>query len=333
MSGYGFPTLLQYSRLTASAADLKTRAEQARTEMVTGRIADLKVELGSTIGDVHLLGKAISDVRSRQDAAARALGRAQSSQIALNLATDGVETLGADLFGAVGQNNEPSINIAGTQARLQLDAAVSAFNTRYEGRSLFAGDASNQPTLASADTLLTDVRAIFAGAADNAQLQADLDAYFNDPAGGFATNIYTGGAGEAARTEIADGELVSYSAKADEQGVRDLLRNLAVVVVADEQTGFVDRNQALSTAAGGLIQSSSDIVAIRARIGAAEERIAAADDRLEAEATAYSLTYNEHTARDPYEAATRLEQIESQLQASYIVTSRISLLSLANYLK
>lgn len=333
MSGYGFPTLLQYSRLTNAAADLKSRAEQARTEMVTGRIADLKAELGGKVGDVHLLSKAISDVTARQDAATRALGRAQASQTALTLSEEGIVTMGADILSAVGQNHEPSINIAGTKAKLQLDAAISAFNTRYEGRSLFSGDAADLPALADAETLLTDIRAIFTGAADNAQLQTDLDFYFNDPAGGFETTIYTGGTGDAARTEIADGELVDYSAKADEQAVRDLLRHLATVVVADEQTGFVDRNEALSTAAGGLIQASSDIIAVRARIGASEERIAAAQTRLETEETAYSLTYNEHTARDPYEAATRMQQIESQLEASYIVTSRISLLSLANYLR
>ncbi|WP_428408787.1 flagellin [Hyphococcus sp.] len=333
MSGYGFPTLLQYSRLTTAAADLKSRAEQARTEMVTGRLADMKSQLSSKIGDVHLLRKAIDDVTARQDAATRALGRTTASQTALTLASDGVVTLGADLLSAVGQNNEPSIDIAATKARLQLDAAFSAFNTRYEGRSLFAGDAADAPALGDAETLLADVSAIFVGAADNAQLQTDLDFYFNDPAGGFATTIYTGGTGNAARTEIADGELVDYSAKADEQAVRDLLRHLATVVVADQQASFVDRDLALSTAAGGLIQADSDIVAIRSRIGAAEERIAAADSRLEAEATAYSLTYNEHTARDPYEAASLLQQIESQLQASYLVTSRISLLSLANFLR
>lgn len=333
MSSYGFPTLLQYSRLTTSTGNLKSLADQARTEMVTGRIADLKTELGGSVGDAHLLRKAIDDVRARQDAATRALGRTTATQSALTLASDGLVTIGADILSAVGQNNEPSIAIAATQGKLQLDAAVSAFNTRYEGRSLFSGDASNLPALADAETLLTDIRAIFTGAADNAQLQTDLDFYFNDPAGGFATTIYTGGSGNAARTEIADGELVDYSAKADEQAVRDVLRHLSTLVVAQEQGGFVDREIALETAAGGLIQAESDIVAIRSRIGAAEERIAAADERLEAEATAYSATYNERTARDPYEAASRLQQIESQLQASYLVTSRISLLSLANYLR
>lgn len=333
MNAYGFPTLLQYNRLTASVANIKSQADNARTEMVTGRIADLKSELGASVGDAHLLRKAIDDIRAMQASATRALGRAQSAQVAMNRASDSVIEFGGNLLSAIGRNDQNSIDVAATQGALQLEAAISAFNTRYEGRSLFSGDGVNQPALADAETLLTDIRAIFAGAADNAQLQADLDAYFNDPAGGFATNIYTGGAGDAARTEISEGELINYSAKADEQPVRDLLRSLSTLVVANENTTFADREAALSDAGGGLIQAANDMVSMRARVGAAEERIAAADKRLEAEATAFSATYNERTARDPFEAASRLQALESQLQASYVVTSRISQLTLANFLR
>ncbi len=333
MSSYGFPTLLQYNRLTASTADIKARADEARTELVSGRHADLKKELGAAVGDTHLLRKAIDDVRAMQTAATRALGRAGAAQLSMTRASEGVIETGANLLSAVGQNDQQSIALAATQAGLQLDAAISAFNTRYEGRSLFAGDASNLPALADSETLLNDVRAIFAGAADNAQLQADLDAYFNTPGGGFETNVYLGGAGEAARTEISSGELINYSAKADEQPVRDLLRNLSSLVVASEQLAWPERSDALSAAGAGLIQAVNDITTMRARVGAAEERMVAADARLEAEATALSASYNELTAVDPFEAASRLQALETQLEASYVATSRISQLTFANFIR
>ncbi|GJL90579.1 flagellin [Hyphococcus sp.] len=333
MSSYGFPTMLQYNRLTASTADIKARADEARTELVSGRHADLKKTLGAAVGDTHLLRKAIDDVSAMQTATTRALGRAGAAQIAMTRATEGVIETGGNLLSAIGQNNQQSISIAATQAELQLESAISSFNTRYEGRSLFAGDASNQPALADSETLLNDVRAIFAGAADNTQLQADLDAYFNTPGGGFETNIYTGGAGDAARTEISDGELINYSAKADEQPARDLLRNLATLVVAHEQGAWPERNEALRSAGAGLIQSANDITTMRARVGAAEERMVAAGDRLDAEATALSASYNERTAVDPYEAASRLQALETQLEASYVATSRISQLTFANFIR
>lgn len=333
MSSYGFPTMLQYSRLGAAVADIKSRAEQARTEVVTGRIADLKTELGAAVGDAQLLEKAINDIAAMQKSTQRALGRAGAAQIAIARAVEGVETIGANLLSAVGQNDQSSINIAANQAELQLESAMAAFNSRYEGRSLFSGDAATQPAFADAETLLTDIRAIFTGAADMTQLETDLDAYFNDPAGGFATNIYVGGAGDAARAEIADGELVNYSARADEQPVRDLLRNLSMIVVAAEQTTFPGRNEALTAAGGGMIQAANDVIGIRSRVGAAEERIAAAAEGLSAEATALGVAYNERASRDPYEAASLLQALEAQLEASYVMTSRISQLSLTNYFR
>ncbi|WP_411818550.1 flagellin [Hyphococcus sp. DH-69] len=333
MNSYGFPSMLQYSRLNTSIADTKAKAEAARIEVVTGRIADLEAELGGSVGDAQLLRKAISDVELMQAATQRSLGRAQIAQVALTRSTDGVETNATNMLSAIGRNDEQSINIAATQAGLQLDAAISAFNTRYEGRSLFSGDATNQPSLADAETLLTDIRAIFAAAPDAATREADLDTYFNDPAGGFATNIYLGGDGLAPRTEISEGELINYSAKADEQAVKDLLRGLSTAVIANENTTWPDREQALTRAAAGMIEATEDLVTIRARVGAAEERMVAADTRLEAEATALGATYNERTARDPYEAASMLQQLESQLDASYLVTARISQLSFVNYVR
>lgn len=333
MSSYGFPTYLQYSRLSSSVADIKARTDLARTELVTGRIADMKSALGVNVGDAQLLRKAIDDIESTQSSISRALGRTQTAQIALNRASDTVVELSANLLSAVGQNDENAIGIGATQARLQLEGAISAFNSRFEGRSLFAGDAVSSPALADADVLLNDVRTIFAGATDQASLNAALDAYFDDPAGGFMTNVYTGGAGDAPRTEIADGELLNYSARADEQPVRDLLRNLAVFVVAHEETAFADRSAVLAQTGEGLASAVNGITEIRSRIGAAEERMTSTQARLETEFAALSATYNERTAVDPYEAATRLQQLESQLEASYVVTSRITQLTLANFLR
>lgn len=333
MPSYGFPTLLQYSRISSSVADIKARTEQTSQELITGRIADLNTELAGSVGDAQLLRKAIDDNATMQTSITRSLGRAQTAQISLARASDGITEIGANMLDAIGRNDQNLINITATQAQLQLDGAISAFNDRYEGRALFAGDEVKQAALAPSETLLTDVRAIFAGAADAAQLETDLDAYFNDPAGGFETNIYTGGDGDAPRTEISDGELVNYSVKADEQPVRDLLRGLSTLIVAQENTGFADRNEALSAAGSQLIEVANDITAVRSRVGAAEERMIAAATRLEAESAALSQSYNERTARDPYEAATLLKQLESQLQTSYILTTRISQLSLANFLR
>ena len=329
----GFPNALQFSRLNSAIANLKTRSEEARVELVTQRPADMKTALGANVGDVQLLRKSIDDIGAFAVATNRALGRAATAQLALASANAHTETISVGVLDAVGTSNETSVGLAGNDARRQLEVAIAAFNKRFEGRSLFAGDAVDQTALANADTLLADIQTIYAAAADATQLATDLDFYFNDPTGGYATNIYRGGSGEAPRVEIGEGEVVAYSAKADETAARELLRSLSTIVVASGKGQSVDRDTTLKAAAVKLVEAGNGITNIQARIGGAEGRMQLALTSLDAENTALGRAYNDRVSRDPYEAAARLQQLESQLEAAFVLSARVSQLTLVNFLR
>lgn len=332
MTAYGFPTILQYSRLNSAITDLKSQSEEARVEIVTGQKANLKNALAGDIGDAQLLRKAINDIAVYQLSANRALGRATFAQAALEDAATDATALGADLSSALGFEDEARIAQAGAQAAQDLRGAFASFNQRYEGRALFGGDAVDQTPLADADNLLNDIRTLYAASPDIIAFDAALDSYFNDPAGGFMTNIYQGGDGDAPRAEVSEGEIVAYSAKVDEAPIRSLLRNLAVAAVAAESPTAPLREAALNESANGLLAAETDLVSIRARIGVAESTIQNSLDRLNAEETVLSASYNEMIGVDQFEVASRLQQLETQLQTSFILTARISQLSLANFI-
>jgi flagellar hook-associated protein 3 FlgL len=333
MNVSGFPSILQFTRLSTAIADLKERSEVLRVELVTGRDPALKSAGDATSGDLHLLRKAFDDVSFFRGATARALGRAGSAQAVLQRAAEGANGIGATMLDAIGRADEATIETTAIAAKAELGALMSSFNQRFEGRALFSGDAADSASLADAQTLIADISALYSGAATPAQFQTDLDTYFNDPAGGFATNIYLGGAGNAARVEISDGELIDYSAKADEQPVKDLLRGLATIVVAAAAAPSIDRDATLNTSAIGVVESEARLTLISARIGVVEERMQTALASLDAESAALASVFNERTTRDPFEAALELQQLESQLQSSFTLTARISRLSLVNFLR
>lgn len=332
MTAIGVPTLLTHQRLSGAAAELRREAEAARTEFVTGRIADLPKALGRGVGEAHLLRKAVDDIGLQREAIARAGLRASVTQRALADIGAGAAALNADLAAALGRSDEKTIAVAAVSARDALDAAFSRLNVRVEGRSLFAGDAADRNALSSADALIADIAGLYAGAATPAQFAADLDVYFNDPAGGFQTSIYQGGAGALSSLEIAHGQTVSATARADEQGVKDLLRGLAVIAVAGAGAPSPDRNAALAGAGASLVAGADGVLDIRTRIGIEEQRVGAAQSRLDAEEPVLTEAYNAMTSRDPYEAASRLQGLEAQIDASYVLTSRLANLSLAKYL-
>ena len=177
--------------------------------------------------------------------------------------------------------------------------------------------------------------ALLAGAADAATADAALDFYFNDPTGGFATTIYQGGAGNAPMTEIAPGVRISASVKADNQAIKDVMRGFAVLANFDQMPGgsAAERQAAMVSAAELVIDAEGDLVNIRAAIGVAEQRISGSKSRYEAEETVLTNVYNQKTAKDEFEAASALTALETQLEASYIMTARLSQLNLANFLR
>ena len=81
-----------------------------------------------------------------------------------------------------------------------------------------------------------------------------------------------------------------------------------------------------------LVSSSDGRIALAARIGTVEAQIEDASSRNSAEATALGILRSANGSVDPYEAATRLENARAQLESLYLVTARVSRLSLVEFL-
>jgi flagellar hook-associated protein 3 FlgL len=332
MAAIGSPTLLFHERLSSAVSGLRRQADTARLEVITGRKADLVGALGGRLGAAHLLKKALDDVELGRQATARAALRGGTTQSVLGSIAAGAASLGAGALSAVGRGDNAALSFAAIDARSALEDAVVRLNGAVEGVYLFSGDAVDRPPLASADTLIADIAALYAAAPDAVQYEASLDAYFAPPSGGFFTNVYRGGVGAAPDLDLGDGVKARPSTRADAAEIRDLLRGLATLAVGAGQGQSADRDLRLGAAAGALNAGAQGVTLKRAAIGLEEARIEAARARLDQEEAALTVAYNDETARDPYEAASRLAALEGQLETSYTLTARASRLSLVNFL-
>jgi flagellar hook-associated protein 3 FlgL len=71
---------------------------------------------------------------------------------------------------------------------------------------------------------------------------------------------------------------------------------------------------------------------LMARVGTAQARISAATIRNGAEESALGLARAGIVSADPYDAAARLEDLQTRIEALYLITARVSRLSLADYI-
>ncbi len=332
MTNINAPDLVSFTRLSRAIADIKSRADIARSESVTGRREDVTAATNGDVGSAHLLKKAIDDARSFQQLLVVSQNRAQRTQASLDVIGGDAVRIGTEALSANGRDDSYALNTLAADARAAVFNAFSALNVSEGGRALFSGDASDRLPFGDPEQLLTDVGAIVAGATDAADAQAQLDTYFNDPAGGFATNIYQGGTNKVAPVEISPGVRIDVSATAADQPIRDLLRGLAGIAV-QQSASFADAKSFLEDSAATTIAADGDVTQLRGVIGVGEAQIAAAVTRYEAEEAILTSLFNDKTGRDQFEAASELQLLESQLEASYLLTARLARLSITNFIR
>lgn len=135
---------------------------------------------------------------------------------------------------------------------------------------------------------------------------------------------------------VADGVSIEYGAQANEAGLKDTIKNLAVMAIAEYDLPGEEGEAIYSSKSERLISNfrdaGTDIGEIRAEIAQQNVVVSKANERNGMEkATAENLLSSVEDA-DINEVAVSLLQLQTQLQGSYQVTAMLSQLSLVNLL-
>jgi flagellar hook-associated protein 3 FlgL len=109
---------------------------------------------------------------------------------------------------------------------------------------------------------------------------------------------------------------------------------LAALVADGTLPGDAPGRALLARTAGSLLLgANTDLSSLRARVGTVEAQIADSADRNAAESTALKIARTGIIAADPYETATALEGVRTQIETLYTLTARLARLSLADFLR
>lgn len=320
------PQSLISALFTKNVADLRARGTQVAQESVTGRYADLTKHLSGNIGKAMIGHKALEDIYSQRDQLSLRAGRLEIMQHSLG----GIQERSVDvemrMFSALGTGDTVSRNLAAKDARAALQDTFMALNGRYGERYLFSGDATSTLPVTDLDTLLNDMRQIALTAATPADFEAMIDTYFNDPAGGWNTTIYRG------TPSASDPEAVT----AADPAIVELISGLAVLAISGtgENLPLLEQNQELIRMGAERVGTGrTALINLRSDLGVMQERIATQVKSLETQETILTAVFNDLTGRDAYAAASELKLIEASLEASYMLTARLSQLNLLNFLR
>ncbi|MDP1556258.1 MAG: flagellin [Hyphomonas sp.] len=320
------PNSLISAQFTQNISDLRQSIARTAQEATTGRHSDLTAHLSGRVGSAMLSQKALDDIGFQREQLSQREARLDLTQRSLTMIHDRALGIDISMQQALGSGNLANQGLAARDAKAALTDVFSALNVRFGERYLFAGDATATLPLPNPDDLLADIRQMAGASADPAAFAASLDAYFNTPGGGWQQDIY-GGTATASDPDAVTGADPALVA---------LISSLAVLAISDpaDSPSLITQNPGMvNTAAQALTSGLTALTNLRADRGVAQEQLTRQKESLDIEETIFTSAFNALTARDQYEAASALKQLESTLEASYLLTSRLSSLSLLNYLR
>lgn len=341
--------------------DLVTRSslalQNAGREVSTGRRADIFYDLGSSAAATITLRSGLENAEAYYINNELLQGRLQVQLDSVEVIRDQVQDV---LQSVLANSSSPSTGAQTlqVQARTALEVVISQLNVGFNGEALFAGLRSDRPpmtlyTTQNPSTGLSPENVIsgIIGAPPTTLVQIQnisdqLDDVFEssaaDPDQNFESTFYSGtpesdlsGVPSKRVTAFIDRGLeLEYGLQANDKPFRDVIKGLAMLAATDAseiqgQDVYVAWMQKISEV---LVNASSEVLTVSVDIGFRQQAVETAQQRLDATKMTYQKQIADLENVDPFEAATKLKFLETQMRASYEVTAQLTSLSILNYL-
>ncbi|MBE2275596.1 MAG: flagellar biosynthesis protein FlgL [Rhodobacteraceae bacterium] len=332
MTGLGTTPFLTAAMLRQGAA-LRSGIDRASLELTTGVAADTAAALRGDFSALAGIDHSLARISAYAAATAETGLLAEAAQTAMATISGQSDELAGRLLQSIGSASGRAVSLAISTGAQAFTVAVNAINAQVSGRSIFGGIEVDTLPLPDADTLLDRLAPVVAGATGAEAAMTAIADWFNDAAG--YGDQYRGGPARSAGP-VAEGESAQFAVTALDPALSGTLAGLAAVALLDRGllASNPDARIDLARRAGEALISSSDArVELRSEIGVVQARIADATSRNAAEKTALGIARLALVEADPYETAVRLQDLQTRLDAFYILTSRLSSLSLTEYLR
>jgi flagellar hook-associated protein 3 FlgL len=341
------PTQLNFiGAIRQSNMRLQSDLLRAQTELASGRHADSGLVLKSNTARNISWRNEITTLGQQIDLGQMALGKTEVTQDAL----EQIEGIGKDFVSTMisARNANNGQQIAHEAALSAYSAIEDALKASFNGQYVFAGINANTAPLkpfrgGSAEIALdTAFQSAFGVNPDDPGAAAITPSglanfvstafrqEFDVPAW---TSNWSNASDQAILTRLQHNTKVDSSANANSTGIRAIVESVvAVMHMAQGNLNNAAFETLATQSAARTSQGIQGVVAERTRLGLAQEEITLAGERMRVKSDLLKAHVRETESVDNYEAATRLNQLMTQIETSYAVTGKIMRLSLVNFI-
>ena len=318
-------------------ASLKSNLNTLAQELSTGRASDLTAHLGADQARVSGIDRQLQMLSGFTQSNRQTGQLLDMMQLALSGIEDHRAAAASALLTITDGSSPAQIQDAAKVAMAGFEGVVHAMNSRFGDRAMFGGNDMSSNPLAPAADMMDELRTAVSGAAGFGDVEAILEDWFNTAGGGFDTLGFQGDTGGAPLQRAADdARTIDIEARADDPAIRDALKYFAMGALAADSAvplNKEDRTALQQDAGEGLMTVSSHLTSVQSGLGSIQGLVEQGSARLAAKTSTLSIARNDLVSVDPFDTATKLQNVQLQLETHYTLTARLSRLSLTEYLR
>lgn len=211
---------------------------------------------------------------------------------------------------------------------------TTLLNAKIAGKSIFAGSNSDGAALRDVDSIISSIVSTIPAGADYQTIDQIVADWFG-PGGQFEVEQYLGGPEKGAPVALGDGYSLRLDLTASDPAIRGILAELTKGAILKQ--GLLanepgQQRQLLTNIGANLFNAVSAFQFTQENLGL--KQAYAEEARTDAEAAHISsqMALNSLLGVDEYDVASRLNDAMAQLDKIYLMTARLSRLSLSEYL-
>ncbi|GHC64481.1 flagellar hook-associated family protein [Limoniibacter endophyticus] len=322
---------------------------QNQQEATLGRHADVGLALGASTGQAVSLRRDTDRLNSLLNANSQATNRLEATQASLTVAQEASTKFLTTLTAATGGNVHRSVLAA--EAKSTLAQLTDALNTSINGQFIFAGintDAKpvadfNDPNSQARQAFETAFETRFGFAMDDPQVAtipaedivSFVDTEVNELFMGDGWGEHVSSASDQLiSARISLNETADVSVSANEDAIRQMMMGVVTITLLADTPLSTDAMKAVTDRSleqfGGVV---GEIGQLQSRTGIIQNRVNSASTRVESQVQVFQAMTLDLESVDPYEAATKVNDLLTQIDVAYALTARIQNLSLLNHLR
>ncbi len=340
-------TLSLTSPLRQSVNQAQAALTQAQTEVSSGTYADLGLQLGARTGQTLSFESDIDSLNNFTTSNASATTRLAATSNALTGMLSSAQSIQSDLITASSAGGTTSALAATATGALQ--GLISGLNTSAGGQSVFGGINSGVSPIADyfstpTSTAKSDVETAFQTYLTNtgttpatitgAQMTTFLHGAFSQTfTGSNGQWSWSSASSQTISSTVAPSQTLTTSVSANQSSFQQIAQAYTMLTEFTGSSLNADAQAAVVSSASALMSTGiGNLTNIQAGVGAAQAEVSTADTQLASQVGVLQTNVSDATSVDTYALSSQVTALQTQLEASYELTSRLQSLSLVNYL-